>query len=113
VTTAPAAKGEQDPADTIVFGTWCSWHQGAAPSRPVAVIERGLGAGGTLHACRPCRIAHRLDVIPTTVAWAALLDHLGGTADTGPCGPCNRHQRCPQGATLWAEWKRQRKADRL
>ena len=113
MTAAPAAPdGEQTSSDGTVYGQWCSWHHGAAPSRPVRVIERGPGAGGTLYACLPCRIEHQLAVIPTTAAWAALVDHLGGTADKGPCEPCNRYQRCPQGAALWADWKRQQKADR-
>lgn len=110
--TAPAAEGgEQVSSNGTVLGQWCSWHKGAAPSRPVAVIERGPGAGGTLYACRPCRIEHKLDTIPTALAWAALFNHLGGTADTRPCGPCNRHNRCPEGDALWAELHRQRKAD--
>jgi hypothetical protein len=107
VTAEPAAAS----GDGTVPGQWCSWHKGAAPSRPVAVIERGPGAGGTLYACRQCRAEHHLDTIPTTLAWAALFNHLGGTADTKPCEPCNRHERCPEGAALWAEHRRQRKAD--
>lgn len=105
-----APGGEQTGAG--LYGTWCSWHQGAARSRPVQVIERGLGAGGTLYACLPCRIKHKLEAIPTTAAWAALLDHLGGTADTPPCVSCNQFKRCREGSILWADWRRQRKADR-
>lgn len=108
----PAENGEQRNGDGTVFGPWCSWHKGAAPSRPVAVIERGPGAGGTLYACRPCRIEHKLTTIPTTLARAALLDHLGGTADTKPCGPCNRFEHCPDGDALRANLKRQHKADK-
>jgi hypothetical protein len=106
-----AEGGKQTNSDGTVSEQWCSWHDGIAPSRPVEVIERGPGAGGILYACRPCRVEHKLETLPTVVAWAALFDHLGGTADTKPCEPCNRHEPCPEGVALWAEYRRQLKAD--
>jgi hypothetical protein len=109
--TAPAANGGEQVSDGTVFGQWCSWHHGAALSRPVAMIERGPGAGGTLYACRPCRIKHGFDSIPTFMARAALFNHLRGTDDTPPCLSCSRYERCPEGDALWAELRRQRRAD--
>lgn len=111
--TSAAAGGEQTSSDGTVLGKWCSWHNGAAPSRPVEVIERGPGAGGTLYACRPCRLRYRLTSLPTWAAQAALQAHLGGTEGAKPCKPCNRHDKCPEGAALWAEFRRQERADKV
>jgi hypothetical protein len=112
VSAEPAAEsGEQTISDGTVSVQWCSWHGGMAEARPVEVIERGPGAGGTLYACRPCRLAYGLASLPTALAWAALFDHLGGNADRKPCAPCNRYERCPEGAALRAEFRRQQRAD--
>lgn len=113
MTAAPAAPGgEQASGDGTVLGKWCDWHEGAAPSRPVEVIERGPGAGGVRYACRPCRLRHRLTTITTWAAQAALIVHLGGTDDTKPCADCNRHQRCDEGAQLRAAYRRELQADK-
>jgi hypothetical protein len=98
--------------DGTVPVQWCSWHKGMAPARPVQVIEQGEGAGGTLYACRPCRVTHRLEVLSTWVAWEALFNHLGGTANIKPCEPCNRFETCPAGAALWAVLRREQEADK-
>ena len=103
---------EQPSSDGTVPVQYCSWHHGMAVARPVEKIERGPGAGGTLYACRPCRIRHRLTSIPTWAAQAALLAHLGGTDDTKPCEPCNRHDKCPTGVELWDAFRREQKADK-
>ncbi|CAL9502926.1 hypothetical protein SUDANB6_03485 [Streptomyces sp. enrichment culture] len=111
MSAAPTAGSGEPVGDGTVSVQWCSWHGGMARARPVEVIERGPGAGGTLYACRPCRIANNLEPLPTAAAWHAVFAHLAGTADTKPCASCNRHERCPEGAALCAEYRRQRKAD--
>ncbi|MEU3097228.1 hypothetical protein ABZ690_21200 [Streptomyces sp. NPDC006967] len=81
-------------------------------SRPVEIIERGEGKGGTLYACRPCRATHGLTSLPTWLARAALIVHLGGTDDVKPCGPCNRYEACAVGGELRAAVRREREADK-
>jgi len=76
------------------------------------MVERGAGAGGTLHACRECRITYSLPSLPTWLAQAALFEHLGGDGENGPCGPCNRFEDCEQGAALKAQLQREKDADR-
>jgi hypothetical protein len=83
-----------------------------AVSRPVQIIEQGEGAGGTLYACRECRVTHRLEVLSTFAAWHALFNHLGGVEGIPPCAPCNAFSPCPEGAGLWATLRREQEADK-
>ncbi|CAL9528201.1 hypothetical protein [Streptomyces sp. enrichment culture] len=98
--------------DGTVPVQWCSWHKGMAVARPVQIIEQGEGAGGTLYACRPCRITYKLDALPTWFAWEALFNHLGGDGTNRPCWPCNRFEPCPEGAVLWAALRQEQEADK-
>lgn len=48
--------------DSTAFG-WCAWHQGHARGvRLIEIQEQGSGVGGSVFACRPCRVA--FDLVP-------------------------------------------------